>query len=101
MKRDIPKCIIPNKSLTVLRTQLLFFILVQLRVSVVFDHYGANNTLLQVRLNMYVKYTQSVGTHKFTTTKFYNFNLYKIVKKCRNTGSRPPSSLQNYYNTKL
>lgn len=48
------------------RKQLLFFILVQLHVSVIFYHHRAINTLLQVQFKMRAKYTHSVGFHKFT-----------------------------------
>jgi len=69
-----------NKPLTVLRTHLLFFNLAQLRVSVVFDHHRAINTVLQSKAkntNIYILWDPK------SLQKYCSIQLYKIA--IRNT----------------
>jgi hypothetical protein len=63
---EVTRLLFKNKSLTVRPTQLPFFILVHLHVSVAFDHRRAISIVLQTKVKMHHIHEDSVGSHEFT-----------------------------------
>jgi hypothetical protein len=73
--------LLKNKLLSVRRAQLLFFISVQLHVSVVFDYHRCSEyNIANCGKNIRYKYMHYVGSRKFTKTLQYTVVRYKIMR---------------------